>query len=224
VPAVPRFYIFGNRRRNNMNRSLSLAVILLIAAGISNGQTAKVSGPGPAAAKASVGNNAVQLATLAFEAHGGEKLKAVKTLVVRGSVDMTTTAFTQTFPGTFSMAIAGERYMLELQSVKPFKQSFDGTNTYSTVRGITLPPLTSLGLPLLQKYGQPGYVVDALPSGAKKKHGFRMTAPDSTYTDFFTDEKTNQITGYESSFEVNGNLITTSAVVDKYRVVDGVYL
>jgi len=143
---------------------------------------------------------------------------------VRGSVDMTTTAFTQTFPGTFSMATTGERYMLELQSVQPFKQSFDGTNTYSTVRGITLPPLTSLGLPLLQKYGQPGYVVDALPSGAKKKHGFRMTAPDSTYTDFFTDEKTNQITGYESSFEVNGNLITTSAVVDKYRVVDGVYL
>ena len=164
------------------------------------------------------------MAKLAFQAHGGEKFKAVRSLVVRGSVDTTTTAFTQTFPGSFSMVISGDKYVLDLRSVQSFKQSFDGSQTYCSIRGITLPPLTSLGLPLLQKLGAPGYIVAALPAGTKKKRGFRMTSPGGEYTDFFVDEKTGQIAGYESSFEVNGNVITTSAVIDKYKIVDGVVL
>jgi hypothetical protein len=196
---------------------------LLFLVSMASAQTREFSKPKPAPENADQ-TAASGLAKLAFEAHGGEKLKAVKTLVVRGSADMTTTAFTQTLPGAFSMVISGEKYALDLQSVQPFKQTFDGTNTYSTIRGITLPPITSLGLPLLQKFGQTGYNVTPLPAGAKKKRGFRMAAPDGTYTDFFVDEKTSQVAGYESAFEVNGNSITTSAVVDKYRLVEGVLL
>jgi hypothetical protein len=188
-------------------------------------QKPKTSGPAaPTAAKAPEPAAENELAKLAFQAHGGDKLKAVKTLIVSGSLDFTSTAFTQAMPGTFAMVIAGDKYVLDMRSMQSFKQSFDGTNTYSTVSGITLPPVTSLGLPLLQKYGQTGYVVGPLPAGAKKRRGFRMTAPDGAYTDFFVDEKTNQISGYESSFEIRGNAVTTSAIVDKYRNVDGVLI
>ena len=200
--------------------SIVFGMVLFL--GAISAQSPKTEGPAPQASKVEAPESI--LAKLAFEAHGGEKLRAIKTLVVRGSVDTTTTAFTQAFPGAFSMVIAGEKYVLDLQSIQPFKQSFDGTNTYCSIRGITLPPITSLGLPLLQKLGTNGYLVNSLPAGTKKKRGFRVTAPGGAYTDFFTDEKTNQVSGYESSFEVNGNVITTSAVVDKYRAVDGVLL
>ena len=201
----------------------SLIFALLFLFPITKAQIREVSGPKPTQVSADQ-TAANELAKLAFEAHGGEKLRAVKTLVVRGSADVTTTAFSQTFPGAFSMVIAGEKYSLDIQSVQPFKQTFDGTNTNSTIRGVTLPPVTSLGLPLLQKYGQSGYSVQPLPAGSKKKRGFRMTAPSGAYSDFFIEEKTNQVAGYESAFEVNGNSITTSAVVDKYRLIDGVLL
>jgi hypothetical protein len=214
----------GKRLQEIMKTLGPLIFALMLMFGAASAQNIKNSGPANASANAPDHTAANEMAKLAFQAHGGEKLKAVRSLVVRGSVDMTTSAFTQTFPGGFSMVISGEKYVLDLQSVQPFKQSFDGTNTYCSIRGIKLPPITSLGLPLLQKFGQAGYAIGALSPAAKKKRGFRMTAPDGNYTDFFVDEKTNQISGYESAFEVNGNSITTSAVVDKYRLVDGVLL
>jgi hypothetical protein len=36
------------------------------------------------------------------------------------------------------------------------------------------------------------------------------------------DEKTNQIKGYDSSYDINGRQVTTSVVIDKLRVVDGI--
>lgn len=198
-----------------------LCLVTLALAVTAVGQNSKIAVPS-AAVKVDSFAAEKELAKLAFQAHGGEKLKAVKTLVVRGSVETTTSAFAQAFPGAFSVVIAGEKYVLELQSVQSFKQSFDGSETYCSIRGITLPPITSLGLPLLRNLGATGYVVTGLPINNKKKRGFRMTAPNATYTDFFLEEKTNQITSYESSFEVNGNNITTSVVIDKSRLVDGV--
>ena len=198
-------------------------IILAVLAGAGFAQKPVVDGPSPVAVKTAEFAAENELAKLAFQAHGGDKLRAMKTLVVRGSVDTTTSAFAQTLPGSFSMAISGAKYFIDMQNpVQSFKQTFDGAETYSTLRGITLPPVTSLGLPLLQKLCTTGYVVTSLPANSKKKRGFRMTAPDGVYTDFFVAEKTNQISGYESSFTVNGNSITTSAVIDKYRVVDGI--
>ena len=49
-----------------------------------------------------------------------------------------------------------------------------------------------------------------------------MTSPDGYFTDFYLDEKTNQIKGYDSSYDLNGRAVTTSVEIDKYRVVDGV--
>lgn len=49
-----------------------------------------------------------------------------------------------------------------------------------------------------------------------------MTSPDAFYTDFYIDDKTSQIKGYNSSYQINGRTVTTSVEIDKYRDVDGV--
>ena len=165
----------------------------------------------------------IALAKLAVEAHGGEKLRAMKTLVVRGSADFTTSAINQKFPATFVVVIAREKYRFEINNqFQPVKQVYDGVNTSTTIRGgMTLPPITKLGFPVLAMVGQPGYVITSLP-GSKKKKGFRITSPEGYATDFYTDEKTNQIKGYDSSYDINGRQVTTSVVIDKLRIVDGI--
>lgn len=156
----------------------------------------------------------------AFDAHGGAKLKTIKTLVIKGGVDVTVQA--QSLPGGFSTVISGDKYILDIQTqFQSIKQTFDGTNTVSSINGITLPPVTSLGFPLLPRFGDNGYVVSQV-AGKKKGKGFRLTAPDGFYTDFYIDEKTGLISSYESAYEMNGRTFTTSIEVDKYKVVDGI--
>jgi len=166
----------------------------------------------------------IALARLALTAHGGDKLKNMKSLVVRGSVDITTSAFNQAIPATFSMVLAGEKYRLEIMNpFQPIKQVFDGVNTTTTVQGgMTLPPINRLGLPVLPMIGVTGFVITPLPEAKRKKKGFRMTSPEGYYTDFYLDEKTNQIKGYDSSYDIRGRLVTTSVEIDKMRLVDGV--
>ena len=165
----------------------------------------------------------VALAKLALEAHGGEKLRTMKTLISRGSVDITTSAFNQAIPATFVVILAKEKYRFEIANpFQPVKQVFDGVNTSTTIQGgMTLPPVTRLGFPLLPMVGQPGFIITSLPEGKKAK-GFRMTSPDGYYTDFYLNEKTNQIKGYDSSYDIGGRIVTTSVEVDTLRVVDGI--
>jgi hypothetical protein len=171
--------------------------------------------------KPKAGTSIDAVSKAAFEAHGGNKLKTIKTLVVKGSIDLTFSA--QTIPGGFSTVISGEKYMLDIQTAfQSIKQTFDGQNTSSSINGFTLPPVTTLGFPLLPRLGDKGYVVAELPEAKRKSKGFRLTAPDGFYTDFFLDEKTNLIKSYESAYEINGRSFTTSVAVDKYRLVDGI--
>jgi hypothetical protein len=167
---------------------------------------------------------AADLAKLVFEAHGGAKFRAMKTLVIKGSVDVT--AMNQALAGAFTMAFAGDKYRVELVTpIQSFKQTYDGQETHTSVQmGFSLPPLNRLGFPLLQRLGEAGYVVSKLPDSAKKKAGFRMTAPDGFFTDFYVDEKTNQVKSYESQYDFNGRTSTTSVIIDKYRTVDGIIL
>ena len=97
-----------------------------------------------------------------------------------------------------------------------------GIETHSS--GYQLPPMTSLGFPLLVRVGDEGYIVASLPEAKRKKKGFRVTTPDGFYTDFFVDEKTGQVKGYESSYDVNGRLVTTSVAIDEFQIVAGVTL
>ena len=169
----------------------------------------------------------LDLANKVYAAHGGEKFRAMKTLVVRGSVDVNSPSlFNQAIAGGFSMAFAGEKYRVELSTpVQSFKQAFDGQQTYTSAQiGFALPPLNRLGMPLLQRLSNEGYVLSKLPAASKGKTGFRITAPDGFYTDFYIDDKTNQVKGFESQYDFNGRSFTTSVEIDKCRVVDGVVI
>ncbi len=205
-----------------MNRFFCLITLVVISAMTSFTQDAK-SPNKPATDKPAVviiDNGPAELAKVTLAAHGGDKLKKMRSLVLRGSVDITG-AFSQIIPATFVLIIAGDRYVFELNNpIQPLKQIFDGKNTYST--GYELPPVTSLGFPLLTKIGETGYVIAALPEAKRKKKGFRVTTPDAFYSDFFVDEKTGQIKGFESSYDVDGRIVTTSVEIDEFQTVESV--
>ena len=164
------------------------------------------------------------IAKLALEAHGGEKLRAMKSLIVRGSADVTTSAFNQAIPATFVLIVAKEKYRFEVMNpFQPIKQAFDGVNTLTTIQGgMTLPPINRLGFPILPMLGETGFLVTPLPDEKRKKRGFRMTSPEGYHTDFYLDEKTSQIKGYDSTYDIAGRRVTTSVEVDKFRVVEGI--
>jgi hypothetical protein len=157
-----------------------------------------------------------------YEAHGGENLRKMATLIVSGSVDITLSSFQQAIPATFSTAFAGEKYLLEVNSqFAGFKQSFDGVNTVTVPeRGFTLPPINRIGLALLQRYEDEGFSVSQAED--KDRSGFRITSPEGYVTDFYTDRKTGLIKEYRASYVVAGRNTTTSVEVKKYEVKEGV--
>lgn len=181
---------------------------------------------GPAAVPEKSFAAEIELAKQAISAHGGDKLKNMKTLVVKGSVDVTMSAMNQSIPATFVTIFSGEKYRIEIANpFQPFKQTFDGKETVSSLRGgFTLPPINRLGLPLLQQMGKQGFVITALPEVKKKQKGFRMTSPEGFATDFYLDEKSSQIKGYDATYEINGRTVTTSVEIDKLRDVEGVLI
>lgn len=164
----------------------------------------------------------MDLAKAALLAHGGEKFKQMKTLVVSGTADVSGSP-SMTFPAPFVMTYAGNKYRLEMNTpFMQFKQIYDGEQTYSSAGEVTLPPINRLGLPLLPKIEEKDFVVSALPDAKKKKTGFRITSPEGYYTDFFIDEKTGEVKGYEASYSFNERTITTAVEIDKFREVEGV--
>lgn len=159
------------------------------------------------------------LARAALVAHGGDKLKKLKSFMVKGTVDVSFQG--QSLPGGFVTAFNGDKYYFEISTpVQQLKQVYDGKQTESSIQGFTLPPVTSLGFPLLPKLGDAGYTVAALPDAKRK--GFRMTTPEGFYTDFIVNDKTGQIKSYESKWMDDGNrTITTSVEIDEFLTVDG---
>jgi hypothetical protein len=165
---------------------------------------------------------ALELAKTVLKAHGGENLAKIKHLVLRGSVDVSMPNAPQSLPAGFAMIYAGEKYRFELQSIiVKFSQTSDGESTNSSMPGVSLPPLTRVGLAVLPRIEETGYVVSNLPEKLKKKKGFRITSPEGYYTDFIIDEKTSLVKSYESSYEVNGREISTAVTITKYRDVEG---
>jgi hypothetical protein len=169
-----------------------------------------------------VKDNSMQLATSAITSLGGDKFKQMKTLVMKGSADITTSTFSQNIAAQFNIAMEDEKYRLDMQNpLQPFKQIFDGVNTYSSIPQFSFPPLNRIGMALLQRVGKDGFKVTALDE-KKKKTGFRVTSPEGYFTDFFVDEKTGKVKGYEAQYNVNDNNVTTSVEIDAYKEVEGV--
>ena len=201
--------------------SLIIAIVLLASNSFAQtGPATKQATPDKAALSAPT-NASLDLAKATVAAHGGDKLKALKSMVTKGSADLN--AMGQAFPAAFSMAFSGDRYYFEITSpVQSIKQVFDGRNTYSSIPGFALPPMTSLGFPLLVRVGDAGYVITAVSDDKKKRKGFRVSTPEGFYTDFFVDEKTNQIKAYESSYATSSGTAMTAVEIDEYQTVEGI--
>jgi hypothetical protein len=168
--------------------------------------------------------SAIALAKAALEAHGGDKFKNIKSLVIKGTAEVSGSP-TATFPASFYIVFAGDKYVLEINNpIQPFKQAYDGKQVSSSFPNFSLPPINRLGLPLLQRLNEEGFVVSELPSSGKnkKKLGFRITSPEGYYTDFFLDEKTKRVKSYEASYFVANRAVTTSVEIEKWREVEGI--
>jgi hypothetical protein len=201
-----------------MRKSVAVVALMIVfaVAGISQKTGAK--DPSPTTGEKDA---ALALAKTALAAHGGDKFRQMKSIVMKGSVDLNVS--NQVLPGAFSIAMSGDKYYFEINSVvQSIKQICDGQQTYSSINGFMVPPPTSVGFAVLARVGDAGYSITPYGDEKKKRRGFRITAPDGFYTDFFVDDKTGQVKGYESAFEVGQRLITTSAEFEQFETVDGV--
>jgi hypothetical protein len=161
----------------------------------------------------------VDLARAALAAQGGEKYKTLKSMVLRGSVDLYAPNSTQSIPGGFVWVIAGDKVRLEIDArpAVSFKQIYDGQRSYSSLPGVDMPPASKFGLPLLAKFDQPGYTVSAIPD-KKKLRGFRIADADGNTTDFYLDVAT----GRGMTFLIPYNGYTFGTENKKMKDVEGV--
>ena len=160
----------------------------------------------------------VELARAAFKAQGGEKFRNLKNMMLIGSVDLYAPNSTQSLTGKFGMILAGEKLRQEVQSaLVSFQLIFDGERSYSSMRGMNLPPLTKFGLPVLAKFDQPGYHITALPD-KKKQRAFRIADAEGNSTDFYVEAATGRVV----RFEIPYNQMTFSFEYKSFKEVDGV--
>jgi hypothetical protein len=161
----------------------------------------------------------IDLARAALVAQGGEKYKTLKSMVLRGSVDLYAPNSTQSIPGGFIWVVAGEKVRLEVDArpAVSFKQIYDGQHSYSSLPGVDLPPASKFGLALLTKFDQPGYTVSALPD-KKKQRGFRIVDGEGNTTDFYLDSATGRV----MTFLIPYNGYTFGTENKKFKEVDGV--
>lgn len=157
------------------------------------------------------------LAKTVVDILGGEKFKTTQSLVIKGSVTITLPNSTQTLPGYFVIATAGDRYRLEIQSVQSFTQIYDGQQLYSSIQRVELPPPTKVGLHALQHLGETGYTVEDTPD-KKKMRGFGFKTPEGYTTRFYLDQKTGRIKLYEIPYKE----YTFSSEIDEYKEYEGV--
>ncbi len=211
-------------------RNMPFALALLLFAASSSGinaqeksseKTKVAAAPVSAPGKTSVITAAmspVELARTAFNAQGGEKFRNLKNMILIGSVDLYAPNSTQSLTGKFGIIVAGEKLRQEVQSpIVSFQLIFDGAQSFSSMRGMNLPPLNKFGLPVLAKFDQTGYTATALPD-KKKERAFRLSDAEGNSTDFYVEAATGRVV----RFEIFYNGLTFSFEYKSFREVDGV--
>ena len=161
----------------------------------------------------------VDLAKAALAAQGGEKFKSLKNAILRGSVDLYGPNSTQSVPGGFVLVTAGDKFRMEVDArpLFSFKQIFDGQQSYSSLPGAEMAPVSKFGMRLLTRFDEPGYTVTALPD-KKKQRGFRVADTEGNATDFYLDPATGRVASF--TFAFNGYNFGTEN--KKYKEVEGV--
>ena len=212
-----------------MKRILSIALSLIagaFVAGVSvqaqTETTAKTAGiaAAPAIAITSTSSPA-DLARAALIAQGGDKYKNLKSMVLRGSVDLYAPNSTQSIPGGFIIVLAGDKVRMEIDArpAVSFKTIYDGQRSYSSLPGVDFPPASKFGLPLLAKFDQPGYVVAAIPD-EKKLRGFSIADSEGNLTNFYIDATNGRVVKFLIPY--NGYKFGTEN--KKLKDVDGVMI
>nr|MDQ2936599.1 hypothetical protein [Acidobacteriota bacterium] len=179
---------------------------------------ANVKDPTPATAITST-TAPIDLARAALAAQGGDKFRSLKSMVLRGSVDLYAPNSTQSIPGGFVWVIAGDKVRLEIDArpAVSFKQIYDGQRSYSSLPGVEMPPASKFGLPVLARFDQAGYTVTALPD-KKKQRAFRIADADGNVTDFYIDSATGRV----MTFLIPYGGYTFGTENKKFKEVDGV--
>lgn len=202
-------------------RSTIIALTLLLCGASTqlNAQTAASPGGNGSSPAITANTPPLELARAAFNAQGGEKMRALKNMVLRGSVDLYAPNSTQSIPGGFVLVTAGDKLFMEVDA-RPaitFKQIFDGQRSYSSMPGVELPPASKFGMAVLTKFDQPGYSVTAIPD-KKKLRGFRIADSDGNITDFYIDPANGRI----MSFLIPYGNYTFGTENKKFKEVEGV--
>ena len=199
---------------------LSLSYVSAFAQG--EGSAATTAAPATSAATAIVINattSPIDLARAAVAAHGGEKFRTVKSMILRGSVDLYAPNSTQPRPGGFIIVTAGEKARVEIDAspIIAFKQIDDGQRSYSSLPNVELPPLGRFGMAVLAKFDQPGFKVTAVPD-KKKQRAFRISDADGYATEFYIDPATGRV----MSFLINYQGYVFGTEHKKFKEVEGV--
>jgi hypothetical protein len=189
-------------------RALCATLLFAIVINAQQAQPKSTDKPAPAAAATGVpaaGLNApsapLELARAAFNAQGGEKFRALKNMMLIGSVDMYSPGSTQSLSGKFGLIFAGDRMRMTIQTpLFQLEGIFDGERSYTSMPRVELPPMNKLGLVALAKFDQPGYTVTALPD-KKKERAFRITDAEGNTTDFYVDAATARLIRYEVPYK-----------------------
>ena len=215
--------------RTPILKSLALSICL---AGFSATVCAQEHGPAKTAAPATAEATApavvitpestpMDLAKAAFTALGGEKFRAVQNMTLRGSVSLYPPNSSQSIPGSFSIVTANDKLRIEIDArpVIVFKQIYDGQQSYSSMPGVEVPPLSKYGLGVLSKYDQPGYKVSTI-ANKKKLRGFRIADPEGYTTDFYIDATNGRVMEFFLTF--GGYTFRTAN--SKFKEVDGVLI
>ena len=163
----------------------------------------------------------LDLAKAAFVAQGGEKFRKVENMMLRGSVSLYPPNSPQSIPGAFSIVTANDKLRMEIDArpIIVFKQIYDGQQSYSTMPGVEVPPLSKFGLSVLSKFDHPGYKVSNIPN-KKKLRGFRIADPEGYATDFYIDVTTGRVMEFFLTF----NGFTFGTANSKFKEVDGVLI
>jgi len=215
--------------RTPILKSLALSICL---AGFSATVCAQEHGPAKTAAPATAEATApavvitpestpMDLAKAAFTALGGEKFRAVQNMTLRGSVSLYPPNSSQSIPGSFSIVTANDKLRIEIDArpVIVFKQIYDGQQSYSSMPGVEVPPLSKYGLGVLSKYDQPGYKVSTI-ANKKKLRGFRIADPEGYTTDFYIDATNGRVMEFFLTF----GGYTFGTANSKFKEVDGVLI
>jgi hypothetical protein len=155
----------------------------------------------PTAAAITATSTPLELARAAFVAQGGEKFRALKNMVLIGTVDMFQPGSTQSLTGQFGLIYAGDRMRMNIQTpLFQLEGIFDGDRSYTSMPRVELPPMNKLGLIALAHYDQSGFSITALPD-KKKERAFRITDAAGNTTDFYVDATTARVVRYEIPYK-----------------------